>query len=312
MADLTRTVCIGTRGSLLARWQTDHVRDLLREAWPALDIDIQVMSTQGDQVLDTPLPMLGGKGAFTAELEAALHQRHIDFAVHSLKDLPTENPPGLTVGATPIRANAHDALISRGGHMLDTLPHGAVIGTSSPRRAAQLLHYRADFVMHDIRGNVDTRLRKALDPNGDYDAILLACAGLERLGKGDVITQVIPFDVMLPAPGQAAMAVQCRDEAEAFDLLQPLNHDATHIAVTAERAFLAGLGGGCALPIAALATVQNGQLHLHGRVSATDGTRQIDVEAAGAATMTAARQLGRELAAQALDRGARPLLEASS
>jgi hydroxymethylbilane synthase len=306
---MVERVRIGTRGSLLARWQTDHVRDLLRAAWADLTVEIEVISTHGDQVLDTPLPLLGGKGVFTAELEAALHNHSIDCAVHSLKDLPTENPPGLTVGATPPRANPHDALISRDGHTLDTLPEGAVIGTSSSRRAAQLLHYRPDLRLSDIRGNVDTRLRKAFDPAGGYDAILLACAGLERLGKFDAVTQIIPKEIMLPAPGQASMAVQCRDDDESLALLHPLTHADTFAAVTAERAFLSGLGGGCSLPIAAFAIVEGDRLVLRGRVNSPDGVEQIDVEADGAADIESAYQLGLALAAEAQQQGARSLLE---
>jgi hydroxymethylbilane synthase len=301
---------LGTRGSLLARWQTDHIRGLLGQHWPDTDAEIEVITTRGDAVLDTPLPLLGGKGVFTAELEAALRHRQIDFAVHSLKDLPTENPAALTIGAVTERANPHDALISRGGQTLDSLPQGAVIGTSSRRRAAQLLHERADLQIIDIRGNIDTRIRKALDPDGPYDAILLACAGLERLERLDVVAEILPAELMLPAPGQAALAVQCRDEAESLALLEPINHSETEITVTAERAFLAGLGGGCSLPIAAYATVEEGDyIHLRGRISAPDGSQQIDVQAEGDASVDAARQLGAELAREALKQGAQAILE---
>ncbi|MBZ0287635.1 MAG: hydroxymethylbilane synthase, partial [Anaerolineae bacterium] len=178
MTDVPLTVVLGTRGSALARWQTDHVSGLLCEAWPDLTIQIQVLTTQGDRVVDTPLPLIGGKGLFTAELEAALRAHAIDFAVHSLKDLPTENPPDLILGAVPKRAAANDVLVSRKNYTLRTLPQGAVVGTSSRRRAAQLLHCRPDLHTVDIRGNIDTRIRKALDPAGKYDAIILASAGL--------------------------------------------------------------------------------------------------------------------------------------
>jgi hydroxymethylbilane synthase len=304
------TVRIGTRGSALARWQTDNVAERLRAAWPGLDVQLTVMTTHGDRVLDTPLPLIGGKGVFTAELEAALRDHTVDFAVHSLKDLPTENPPGLTVGATPERADPRDTLISRAGYTLDTLPHGATIGTSSRRRAAQLLSRRPDLKMADIRGNVDTRIRKALDPDGPYDAILLAAAGLERLGLAGHVSQYLPLDVMLPAPGQASMAVQCRDEAESLTMLAPVNHLPTALAITAERAFLAGLGGGCSLPIAAFAAVTDGEIHLRGRVNAPDGSEQVDVEARGAATLPDAHALGVELASAALARGVGTILEA--
>jgi hydroxymethylbilane synthase len=310
MAERTRTVRIGTRGSALARWQTDYVADLLRAAWPHLRVEVQVISTRGDQVLDKPLPLIGGKGVFTAELEAALHEGTIDFAVHSLKDLPTENPAGIAVGATPTRATVNDAVVSRAGYTLRTLPQGATVGTSSRRRAAQLLYRRPDLQIADIRGNVDTRLRKALDADGVYDAIVLASAGLERLGRMDAVSELLSTDDMLPAPGQAALGIQCRHDVESLELLRPINDAATAICVTAERGFLAGLGGGCSLPIAAHAVIENGQLNVRGRVNSPDGSQQVDVEISGAAAVETARALGTELARAALDRGVGELLEA--
>jgi hydroxymethylbilane synthase len=300
---------IGTRRSALARWQTDYVAEKLGAAWPGTRVEIEVIVTQGDRVQDTPLPLMGGKGVFTAELEQALHSGSIDLAVHSLKDLPTENPAGLTIGATPERATVNDALISRNGYHFRTLPQGATVGTSSRRRGAQLLALRPDLRMIDIRGNVDTRIRKALDPEGGYDAIMLAAAGLERLGLMHVVQELIPTDDLLPAPGQAALGIQCRDEADSLALLAPLNHLPTQIAVTAERAFLAGLGGGCALPIAAYAHEQNGRLSLRGRASAPDGSAQIDVHGACALTLADAFKLGQTLAQEALGQGAAALVE---
>ena len=300
-----RTIRLGTRGSALARWQTDHIAMLLQTAHPGLSIEVVVIGTHGDRVLDTPLPLLGGKGVFTAELEAALRSSVIDFAVHSLKDLPTETPEGLVVGAIPARADAADALVSGAGYTLATLPAGASVGTSSRRRAAQLLHLRPDLHALDIRGNVDTRLRKAF--NGEYDAILLACAGLERLGRLDAVTQRLSLEEMLPAPGQGALAVQCRDEAAALELLAPISHAATTAAVRAERAFLAGLGGGCALPIAAYAEIVGGELVLRGRVSSRDGAEQIDAGIGG--RPEEAETLGCRLADEALARVAAALLE---
>ena len=312
MTDWPRSVCLGTRASALARWQTAHVGDLLQQAWPGLEVHTRVISTRGDRVLDTPLPLMGGKGVFTAELEAALLRGEIDFAVHSLKDLPTETPPGLVIGAVPPRGQAGDALVSRAGYTLATLPQDAAVGTSSSRRAAQLLHHRPDLRVLDIRGNVDTRLKKAFDPDGDYDAILLALAGLERLGQTHTVSQVLALDEMLPAPGQGALAVQCRQEADSLRWLAPLNHAASEIAVTAERAFLAGLGGGCALPIAAYGEVEGSTLHLRGRVTAPDGSQQVDAALRGAAELAAARELGAALAQVALDQGAARLLEGRS
>lgn len=302
-------VRIGTRGSALALWQAHHVRDLLQRAWPTLAVSIEVMKTQGDATLDTPLPQIGGKGVFTAELETALRTGAIDLAVHSLKDLPTDDSAGLVIGAIPTRATPYDALISRGNHTLDSLPAHAAVGTSSRRRAAQLLVRRPDLQLLDIRGNVDTRIRKALAADGPYDAIVLALAGLERLGRADEVSQRLPLDDMLPAPGQGALAVQCRDEAASRALLAPIAHRATTLAVTAERGFLAALGGGCAVPVAAYATIKNRRLTLRGRVTAPDGSRQVDVALEGVASLKGAATLGQQLADLALAQHADELLE---
>jgi hydroxymethylbilane synthase len=301
-----KSIRLGSRKSKLALWQTHHVRDLLQAAWLGLNVEIQIISTTGDQVLDTPLPLIGGKGVFTAELEVALREGVIDAAVHSLKDLPTESPPGLTVGATPPRVRPDDVLISRQGYQLDTLPPGATIGTSSRRRAAQLLNLRPDLQMADIRGNVPGRIAKGLAEDGPYDAIILAYAGLDRLGLLGAASQVLLLDQMLPAPGQGALGIQCRDEAESLALLARLNDNSTFAAVTAERTFLSGLGGGCAMPIAAFATEEAGRLHLTGRVSSADGQNQIDVQGDG--LPDEAWQLGNSLAHEALSQGAAELL----
>jgi hydroxymethylbilane synthase len=304
------TLRFGTRGSTLARWQTDHVIGLIRAARPHVHIECEVITTRGDRVLDTPLPVIGGKGVFTEELEAALLGRRIDCAVHSLKDLPTEAPAGLTVAATPPRAHVQDVLVSRKGYTIATLPRGARVGTSSLRRSAQLLKTRPDLSILDLRGNVDTRVRKALAGDSAYDAIVLARAGLERLGHDGVISEVIAIEDMLPAPGQGAIAVQSRDEAALVDALSPVHHAPTAMAVTAERAFLAGLGGGCSVPVSAYADWTGERLLLRGRVSSPDGRRHIDVHAERAVNdVSAARGLGLALANEALARGAGPLLE---
>jgi hydroxymethylbilane synthase len=306
---------LGTRGSALARWQADHVAGLLAAAWPELACEVVVFRTQGDRVLDTPLPLIGGKGVFTAELEAALQGGQVDLAVHSLKDLPTASPtlpgPGtggrpLALGAVPQRAEAADVLVSRHGFRLESLPQGATVGTGSRRRAAQLLHHRPDLRILDVRGTVDTRVRKALAAGGPYDAMLLAHAGLERLGYADVISEVLPLDVMLPAPAQGALGIQCRDEAPFLSMLAPLNHATTRQAVEAERAFLVGLGGGCAVPIAAYATVEADSLRLRGRVTTLDGREQLDISADGLASD--ALRLGAHLAEIALAQGAAEIL----
>ncbi len=300
----------GTRGSDLALWQTTHVMSLLQAAIPTLNVAYEIIKTRGDHVLDTPLPLMGGKGVFTAELETDLHNKRIDCAVHSLKDLPTENPAGLVISAIAARANPADVLVSRKGYTLATLPDGARIGTSSTRRAAQLLHQRPDLHFLDIRGNVDTRIRKALAPETEYDAIVLAYAGLERLGRIDVVSETFTFDDMLPAPGQGAIAVQSRDETAILETLASIHHLETALAVSAERAFLAGLGGGCSIPVAANAHWHDQQLVLRGRVSAPDGSQQIDVViTAPAHDLSSAYQAGFSLAQEALAQGAKALME---
>ncbi len=300
---------VGTRGSALARWQTEHVIRRLREAWPNLSCEAIVLRTQGDRRHKTPLPLIGGKGLFTAELEAALRDGTIHLAVHSLKDLPTELADDLTLAAILPREDPHDVLISRHGYTLDTLPEGAAVGTSSPRRAAQLLARRPDLRILDLRGNVDTRVRKALDPEGPYDAIVLARAGLARLSLLEHVTQVLPLEVMLPAPGQGALAVQTRAEDDLVRaLVGALDDPATRAAVAAERAFLAALGGGCAVPVAAYALVDEAgkTLTLHGRVLSPDGRQVIDVQEH--TDPQQAIQLGQIVAHRALAQGADALI----
>ena len=291
-----------TRPSALAHWQTQWVINALQKAHPDLVCEEKTITTQGDKILDKPLPEIGGKGLFTQELERELLSDTVHCAVHSLKDLPIENPAGLFVGCIPIRAEVRDALISAKNHTITTLPKGAVVGTSSLRRAAQLLTARPDLEIESLRGNVDTRLRKALD--GQYDAIILAGAGLIRLGLDKHVTEWIPLDVMLPAPGQGALAVQCRlSDQTTFSLLAALDDDTTRKAVTAERAFLSGLGGGCSVPVAAYATVNHG-INLTGLVSSPDGKQIIKVS--GQANN--AIQLGSELAQDAISQGAGEIL----
>lgn len=306
---MTSSIRFGTRGSDLALWQTRHMMALLQAALPGQSVEYEIIKTHGDKVLDTPLPLIGGKGVFTAELESALHEKRIDCAVHSLKDLPTDPPAGLVIGAISMRENPADVLISCKEYTLKTLPLGARVGSSSTRRAAQLLHRRPDLKMVDLRGNVNTRIRKALVSDGDYDAIILAYAGVERLGMSGVISQVLDFETMLPAPGQGAIAAQIRDDTALLDSFAPINDAPTALAVTAERAFLAGMGGGCSVPVAAYGRWNGNQLILRGRVTAPDGTRQIDIDTTAAvADMRAASELGATLAQEALEKGAREFL----
>lgn len=303
---MTKKLIFATRPSALARWQTNYIIQQLQDSIADLECQEVVITTKGDQVIDQPLPEIGGKGLFTFELEEALRDGQVDAAVHSLKDLPTEDVPGLTIAAIPERADVRDVWICPAGHNLDDLPAGAVIGTSSTRRAAQLLANRPDLMVKPIRGNVDTRLRKVLQ--GDYDAIILAAAGLTRLGKDEHITHYLPFEIMLPAPGQGALAVQCRaDDQETIRKLAVLDHQPTRMAVTAERAFLAALGGGCSLPVGALAIVNNERISLEGVVAAQDGSQSIKLTNQGSDPQS----LGTTLAQKAFTRGADQLLAGS-
>ncbi|HET6823716.1 MAG TPA: hydroxymethylbilane synthase [Anaerolineales bacterium] len=289
-----------TRPSALARWQTQWVIRALQDIYPDLLYEEKVIATQGDKILDTPLPEIGGKGLFTQELEHELLSGTVHCAVHSLKDLPVESPGELTVGCIPIRGEVRDVLISKHGLTLEALPRNAVVGTSSLRRAAQLLAVRPDLNIQPLRGNVDTRLRKAID--GPYDAIVLAGAGLARLGLLSYVTQWLPLEVMLPAPGQGALAVQCRKSDRAtLGLLASLDDISTRKAVTAERAFLKDLGGGCAVPVAAYA--EEG-ITMTGLVISTDGKKAIKVKGEG----TDALQLGSQLAQAAISKGANEIL----
>ncbi len=255
--------------------------------------------TKGDHDLAAALPEIGGKGIFTSELEQALREGRVQAAVHSLKDLPTEDFPGLTIGAIPPRAEVQDVLICPAGFTLDELPAGAVVGTSSIRRRAQIRAYRPDLQIQDIRGNIDTRIRKARE--GLYDAIILAAAGVVRLGLQEQITQVLPLEIMLPAPGQGALAVQCReDDEQTLRRLASIHHQATHRAVSAERAFLSSLGSGCSLPVGALAEVRGDQISLQGVVASPDGSHILRLHTTGEDP----KLVGQALAQQALERGA--------
>lgn len=305
MTTATRVLRGGTRRSLLARWQTARIREALRLRGVA-SAEIPI-TTEGDRVLDRPLPDIGGKGVFTAALEEALRAGAIDFAVHSLKDLPIEQPADLVVAAVCMRSDPRDVLVARERHTLRSLPPGATVGTSSTRRIAQLRAVRPDLDLLPLRGNVDTRVRKARD--GEYDGIVIAAAGVERLGLGVTITEYLPFEVMLPAPGQGALAVQCRAGDQATgELLAALDDPDARAATDAERAFLAGVGGGCAAPVAALAEVsgEHRTLRLTGLIAALDGTQVVRV--AGSGPIGEGLALARRLAGQAVQRGARDLL----
>lgn len=303
---MTAALTFATRPSVLARRQTQWVMAALQAIHPGLRCEERIITTHGDRALDKPLPEIGGKGLFTEELESALLSEQVECAVHSLKDLPVDAPGGLTIACVPERVDVRDALISHSGLTLQALPKGASIGTSSTRRAAQILALRPDLGTRDLRGNVDTRLRKAQE--GDYDAIVLAGAGLIRLGLERHVTQWLALEEMLPAPGQGALAVQCRaDDLPTLTLLAGLEHRATRKAVTAERAFLQVLGGGCAVPVAALGRtvgLQGSEIDLTGLVISADGRSAVRVSRRGKDPL----QLGEELAQEALGRGAGEIL----
>lgn len=291
-------VTIGSRGSALALWQARWIA--ARLAALGHETHLEIIRTTGDRITDVPLSQVGaGKGVFTKEIEEALLDRRIDLAVHSLKDLPTETPPGLTLAAIPEREDVRDAVV---GRPLAALPAGARIGTSSLRRAAQLRALRRDLAVQSIRGNVDTRLGK-LD-GGEYDAILLAAAGLRRLGWDARIAEYLEPEAMLPAPGQGALAVETREDGEARRICAALDHAPTRAAVEAERALLSGLGGGCQVPIGAWGRFAGPSLRLSAVVLQADGACALRATAGGSDP----HELGASLAATLLARGARELL----
>ena len=291
---------IGSRGSQLALWQANYTKDRLEAR--GVETRIEIIHTKGDKVLDVPLSKVGGKGLFTKEIEEALLDRRIDLAVHSLKDLPTELPAGLMIAAIPQRAEPLDAII---GGKLRELKFGAVVGTSSLRRVAQLKRIRPDLDLQSIRGNVDTRINKV--EKGHYDAIVLAAAGLRRLGWGDIISETFRADIMLPAVGQGALAIETLTSGAGFEACRPLDDPWTHFAITAERAMLAELGGGCQVPIGAYATLENTELFLTGGVFSPDGSVMIRYTATGDCTRAA--ELGRNVAKVLLQSGAGSILE---
>lgn len=270
---------IGTRKSPLALWQSEYVKASLETAFPGVVIELKHVITLGDKTQNSSaaIPSIGGKGLFTAELEECLTRGEIDLAVHSLKDLPTSLAPQFAVGAIPARASVDDVLISRSGARIVDLPEGASVGTSSLRRSSQILRARPDMIIRHIRGNVDTRIRKLRAEGGEYDAIVLARAGLDRLGFSDQITEVISQELMLPAPGQGALGIECRgDDPAVLGMLAHLHDPDTATAVGAERSFLAALNAGCNTPVGAIATIDGDRVRFWGRCLSPDGTRCIE------------------------------------
>ena len=297
---------LGTRKSALALWQAEYVRAQLCARHPGLAVELVKITTEGDRILDRPLATIGGKGLFIKELEQALFDRRIDLAVHSMKDLTVSLPAGLHIAAVCEREDPRDAFVSRRFASLAALPPGSRVGTSSLRRQCQLRASYPQFEVVTLRGNVNTRLAK-LDA-GDYDALLLAVAGLKRLGFGERIREALPIAVSLPAVGQGAVCVECRsDDADTNRLLAPLDHAPTRTCVAAERALNAALEGGCQVPIAGYAEIEGDALHLRALVGAPDGARIIRGERRGAAID--AESIGAELARELLARGAKQILD---
>lgn len=296
---------IGTRQSLLALWQSNHIASLLRKQYPDCQVTLKKIVTKGDRILDVPLAQIGGKGLFTKEIETELLDGTVDLAVHSLKDMPTVLPEGLCLTAITTRANVGDAFVSNKYASFSELPQGAVLGTSSLRRKAQLLAVRPDLKIVDLRGNVDTRLRK-LD-EGQMDAIILAAAGLERLGHADRIREIILTTVCLPAVGQGALAIECRsDNKEVREMLAFLNDLPTKQATDAERAFLGLIEGGCQVPIGVHAEVENDNVKIEAVIASLDGSKVLRNNITGPAVNAA--DLGRKLGQQMLAEGGEQIL----
>jgi hydroxymethylbilane synthase len=298
-------VRIGTRGSALALAQSGWVRDRLRRGHPDIEVGLCVIKTSGDRFIDTPIANIGGKGVFTKELEDALLGNEIDLAVHSMKDLPTELPSGLAIAAVPAREDPRDVLVGRGALKLNDLPAGAQVGTGSLRRRAQLLHYRGDLAIAPVRGNIDTRLRK-LD-EGEFAALIMAAAGLKRIGREDRIGEYLSDDVCVSAPAQGALAIEAREDAKIFELLGFLHDVDAAAEVSAERALLARLGGGCQVPIGARARVSGDRLSMIAIVADPHGSTLYRGEIAGLSRE--ARELGCCLSEQLMGQGADKILK---
>ena len=297
---------IGTRGSQLALFQANWVKDQLGKAYPDLNVTLIKIKTTGDKIQDVPLAKIGGKGLFVKEIEESLLQKKIDLAVHSIKDVPTEFPQGLHLSAITKREDPRDVFISRDGRTLKTLPPGAKIGTSSLRRQAQLLHFRNDFELIPLRGNLDTRLKKLRTMN--LDGIVLALAGVRRLGLEERVTEISPADISLPAIGQGALGIETRmDDKDVEGQIRFLNDRDSSISVTAERAFLKKLEGGCQVPLAAYARPTGKTLHIDGLVGSIDGKRLIRHHVEG--PVENAESLGIELAEILLGKGAKEILD---
>ena len=299
-----RKIKIGTRASRLAMWQAQFVAAELKKFFPALEVELVKVHTTGDKILDAPLAKIGGKGLFTKELETQMAAGAIDLAVHSLKDVPTELPEGFKIAAITKRAQPFDAFVSNKFSTFDALPKNSVVGTSSLRRAAQILSLRPDLLIKNLRGNVETRLKK-MDA-GEFDAIILAAAGLERLGHTSRIKEILTQ--IIPAAGQGALAIETRaDDDEIFSLVQMLNDAETFEAVKVEREFLTEVGGSCQIPVGIFANVDDDKINVQALIASTDGRKV--VRASEVVTLKNIQGLGKKIAAQLLDSGGKKILE---
>lgn len=300
-------VVIGTRGSLLALRQAEMIKQALESHWPNLRVTMEIIKTTGDKILDVPLAKVGGKGLFVKEIEEALMDGRVDLAVHSMKDVPSQLPAPLTLAVVPPREDPRDVLIAHKASGWEELPEGGVVGTSSLRRSAQIRHLRPDLRVENLRGNLDTRLRKVRE--GLYDAVILAAAGLRRMGWQEAVTAVMDPDHFLPAIGQGALGIEIRKDDDAlWEIVSPLHHEPTWRAITAERAFLDELQGGCQVPIAGHAVVHDGTVTLTGLVASEDGATVYRMSRS--APFGEEEILGRDVARRLLDAGARDILDA--
>lgn len=299
-------IVIGTRGSQLALWQANFIKSEIERLFPELEVDLNIIKTTGDRITDRPLAMVGGKGLFVKEIETALLNKDIDLAVHSMKDMPGELPEGLVIGAIPERENPFDVLISRGSKKLLEYKPGAKVGTSSLRRSSQILHIRPDVKIESIRGNLDTRLKKL--EAGDYDAIVLAAAGLRRLGQESVITEYLDENIMIPAVGQGALCIETREnDDDIAPIMKKLDHAETNVCVTGERAFLKQIEGSCHIPVACFGKIIDDKIQLTAVVASEDGKEVI--KETMVSPLDEVKPTGQALADRVLEKGGKKILE---
>ncbi|MBA3012847.1 MAG: hydroxymethylbilane synthase [Proteobacteria bacterium] len=307
---MKKNIRIGTRGSQLALWQAHHIKSSIETLFPEIGVDIITISTKGDRITDRPLALVGGKGLFVKEIETALIENEIDIAVHSMKDMPGQLPEGLVIGAIPERENPYDILISRQNKQLADYPANARIGTSSLRRGSQLKAIRPDLEILSIRGNLDTRIKKL--QSGEYDAIVLAAAGLRRLGQANEITQYLDETIMVPAVGQGALCIETRkNDAKIVPIMEKLDHGPTRICVTGERAFLKQIEGSCHIPVACYGRIREDLVILTALVASEDGRQVVkrQISCAAASPVNIIVEQGRLLANQLLENGGKQILE---